>query len=117
MPILIAICAVSDPRVAVGLSVSAGIVGAGYAPILYAIAQGLAPPQVRAVTASVMILFVTGGGMLVGPWVVGALSDALAPRFGAHSLRVAMIAVLATMTLGVIALLRGTRTLSRDLRR
>ena len=116
MPILIAICAVQDPRVAIGLSVPAGIVGAGYAPILYAIAQGLAPPHVRAVTASVMILFVTGGGMLVGPWVVGALSDSLAPRFGDHSLRVAMIAMLATMTLGVIALLRGTRTLSRDLR-
>jgi MFS family permease len=115
MPILIAICAVPNPMLAVWLSVPSGIVGAGYAPVLFAIAQSLAPAHVRAVTSSVLILFITGGGMLIGPWVMGALSDALTPRYGHEALRVAMIAVLATMSFGVIALLAGTRTLMRDL--
>jgi MFS family permease len=117
MPLLIGICAVPDPRVAVWLSVPSGIIGAGYAPVLFAIAQSLAPERVRAVTSSVLILFITGGGMLIGPWVMGALSDLFTPRHGDDALRVAMIATLATMTFGVIALLAGTRTLMRDLAR
>jgi MFS family permease len=115
MPILIAICAVPNAQLAIWLSVPSGIVGAGYAPVLFAIAQSLAPARIRAVTSSVLILFITGGGMLIGPWAMGALSDAFAPRYGTESLRVAMIAVLATMSLGVVSLLSGTRTLTRDL--
>ncbi len=117
MPILIAICAVPNPSVAVWLSVLSGVIGAGYAPVLFAIAQSLAPARVRAVTSSVLILFITGGGMLIGPWLIGALSDALAPRHGDDALRVAMVAVLATMSFGVIALLAGTRSLMSDLAR
>jgi MFS family permease len=117
MPILIAICAVPDPRLAIWLSVPSGIVGAGYAPVLFAIAQSLAPERVRAFTSSVLILFITGGGMLLGPSAIGFLSSALAPSHGVESLRVAMIAVLATMTLGVVALLAGARTLREDLAR
>ncbi len=115
MPILIAICAVPDPKLAVALAIPAGIVGAGYAPVLFAIAQSLAPARFRAVASSVLILFITGGGMFVGPWAIGFASDLLTPRFGSEALRVAMIGLLATMSFGVIALLRGARTLMRDL--
>jgi MFS family permease len=115
MPLLIAICAVPNPRVAIWLSVPSGIVGAGYAPVLFAIAQSLAPVRRRAVASSVLILFITGGGMFLGPSLIGALSDLLTPRFGADALRVAMIALLATMSFGVLALLRGARSLMTDL--
>jgi MFS transporter, Spinster family, sphingosine-1-phosphate transporter len=115
MPILIAICAVPNPYVAVWLSVPSALVGAGYAPVIYAIAQSLSPPHSRSVTASVMMLCIGGGGMLIGPTAIGALSDALAPRFGIESLRVAMIAVLASMAFASVALLFATRTLARDL--
>jgi MFS family permease len=117
IPLLIAICAVPDPRVAMLISIPSGMIGAGYAPVLFAIAQSLAPARIRAVTSSVMILFITGAGMLIGPALIGFLSGALTPRFGADALRVAMIAVLATMIFGVIALLRATRTLTEDLAR
>jgi MFS family permease len=115
MPVLIAICAVPDPDLAIWLSLPSGIVGAGYAPVLFAIGQSLAPARIRAVTSSVLILFITGGGMLIGPSAMGALSDLLEPRYGVESLRVAMIAVLASMSFGVVALLLGTRTLLQDL--
>jgi MFS family permease len=117
MPLLIAICSVPNPYLAVWLSVPSGIVGAGYAPVLFAIAQSLAPARHRAVASSVLILFITGGGMFLGPSLIGALSDAFAPRFGADGLRFAMIALLATMTFGVFALLRGARLLHADLAR
>jgi MFS family permease len=115
MPILIAICAVPNPYVAVWLSVPSALVGAGYAPVIYAIAQSLSPPHSRSVTASVMLLFIGGGGMLFGPAAIGALSDALAPRHGSESLRVAMIATLATMAFAALALLLASRTLMSDL--
>lgn len=115
MPILIAICAVPDPRLAVWLSVPSGIVGAGYAPVLFAVAQSLAPARFRAVASSVLILFITGGGMFLGPSAIGALSEFLALRLGDASLRAAMIAVLATMSFGVIALLLAQRSLMSDL--
>ena len=115
MPILIGVCVAPDPRFAVWLSVPSGIVGAGYAPVLFAIGQSLAPARIRALTSSVLILFITGGGMLLGPWAVGALSDALEPGYAKESLRAALVCVLATMSFGVAALLVGTRTLMRDL--
>jgi MFS family permease len=117
MPILIAICAVPDPRFAIGLSVPSGIIGSGYAPILFAIAQSLAPAQYRAVASSVLILFITGGGMFVGPFAIGLASDLLAPHFGDEALRVAMIGILTTMTIGLFALLAGARSLMSDLQR
>jgi hypothetical protein len=57
MPVLIAICAVPDPYLAVWLSVPSALIGAGYAPVIYAIAQSLSPPESRSLTASVMLLF------------------------------------------------------------
>ncbi len=117
MPILIAICAVPDPWLAIALSVPSGIVGSGYAPILFAIAQSLAPARYRAVASSVLILFITGGGMFVGPWAIGLASDLLAPRFGDEALRIAMIGVLATMSVGLAALLAARRSLMTDLER
>jgi len=115
IPLLVAICSVSDPTLAIWLSIPSGIAGAGYAPVLFAIAQSLAPARLRAMCSAVLILFITGAGMLIGPWAVGLLSDLLAPRFGDDSLRAALVALIATMTPGVAALLYGTRTLLGDL--
>ena len=115
--LLVAICTVRDPTVAIWLSVPSGIAGAGYAPVLFAIAQSLAPARLRAMCSAVLILFITGAGMLIGPWAAGALSDVLAPRWGEDSLRAALVALIATMTLGVVALLQGARTLLDDLAR
>jgi MFS family permease len=115
MPIQIAICAVPNPWLAIALSVPSGVVGSGWGPILFAVAQSLAPARYRAVASSVLILFLTGGG--AGPWAIGVLSDLLTPRFGGESLRVAMIAVLSTMTIGIFALLAGARSLMSDLER
>ncbi len=115
MPILIAICAVPNPWLAIALSVPNGIVGSGWGPILFAMAQSLAPARYRAVASSVLILFLTGGG--VGPWAIGVASDLLAPRFGGESLRIAMIGMLSTMTVGIAALLAARRSLMTDLER
>ncbi len=58
---------------------------------LFAVIQTLVPPRLRAV--SVALIFLCGNlvGLGLGPWAAGALSDALRPLAGAHSLRYAML--------------------------
>ncbi len=58
----------------------------------FAAAQFLAPPRMRA-TASAVLLFATNiVGLGAGPAATGALSDALAPRYGTASLGYALLA-------------------------
>jgi hypothetical protein len=73
------------------------------------------PPQMRALAASILILFVTLLGMGAGPWAVGGLSDLFAPRFGAEGLRYALVLVLGTSAFGAAALALGSRSLVADL--
>ena len=69
----------------------------------------------RAVAASVLIFFITLLGMGAGPWVVGALSDWLAPSYGVDSLRFALVAVLATSAVGAVSIFLASRSLRDEL--
>jgi len=59
----------------------------------YALIQHLAPLRLRAMWAALALLFTNLVGLGLGPLAVGRLSDALAPTYGADSLRYAMFAV------------------------
>lgn len=115
LPFLTATCVWPTGRGALAFAVPSGILGGGWAPPVYAAVQNLVPPHMRSLAASVLILFVTLLGMGAGPWAVGWLSDLLAPRFGAESLRWALVGVLATSALGAAALALGSRSLRADL--
>lgn len=115
LPLLCGICLWRSGAGALALSVPSGILGGGWAPPVYAAVQNLVPPHMRAIAASILILFITLLGMGAGPWVVGWLSDLLAPRFGAQGLRYALVAVLGTSAFGAAALALGARSLRADL--
>jgi MFS family permease len=115
LPFLCAICLWPSAWGALALAVPSGILGGGWAPPTYAAVQNLVPAQMRAVAASILILFITLFGMGAGPWAVGWLSDLLAPRFGAGSLRYALVAVLSVSAFGAAALARGAQLLPADL--
>jgi MFS family permease len=115
LPFLCAICLWPTGRGALLLAVPSGILGGGWAPPVYAAVQNLVPPQMRALAASILILFITLLGMGAGPWAVGVLSDLLAPRLGTDALRWALVLVLVTSAFGAAALALGARTLTRDL--
>jgi MFS family permease len=59
----------------------------------YAVSQALAQPQTRALASSILIFVQTLIGMGVGPFLVGVISDYLAPMTGNSSLRYALVAV------------------------
>ena len=63
-------------------------------PPTFAIVQGIAPPEMRAVAAAILFLSANliGGGL--GPQVVGIVSDLLQPSMGDESLGAALLAVM-----------------------
>lgn len=60
---------------------------------LYALLQRLVPDNMRATAVAVIMLLANLVGMGAGPQVVGILSDAWKPVFGADALRFAMMAM------------------------
>jgi len=57
----------------------------------FATIQTLVPERMRAMSIAVIFLFANLIGMGLGPFAVGALSDALRPLFGEESLRLALL--------------------------
>jgi predicted MFS family arabinose efflux permease len=59
----------------------------------FALMQRLVVDEMRATTLALVMLLANLVGMGIGPQMVGVLSDLLAPTFGGHSLRYAMMIV------------------------
>ncbi|MDE0158013.1 MAG: MFS transporter [Gammaproteobacteria bacterium] len=69
------------------------MIGVMQGPPSFAVAQGLADIRMRAMAAALLLLITNliGGG--IGPQAVGIMSDYLAPRFNADSLRYSLLTV------------------------
>lgn len=82
-------------------------------PILTAV-QHLVPAQMRT-TASAMFLLINNLlGFAVGFYYFGAMSDALAPTFGADSLRYALCTGAAFYAIAAVLFLFASRTIKKD---
>lgn len=90
------------------------LTGSCFGPF-YSVVQTLVEPRMRAVTAALVITANTLLGLGLGPPLVGWLSDVGAERFGAASIRPALLAALATLWVSAVLLWRAGRTLARDL--
>ena len=116
LPFLLGVCLWPTSFGAIVCAVPSGILGGGWAPAVYAAVQTLAPPRMRALAASLMILSITLVGMGAGPQAVGILNDVLSSRFGDNAVRYSMSIVLVTSLVGSLALFLGARHLEQDLR-
>jgi MFS family permease len=86
-----------------------------YVGPLWATAQNLARPQLRA-TASALLLFILNlVGLGLGPFAVGAANDLLAPSFGAGAIRWSLLGVVLTGGFASLLYWRASRTLEADL--
>lgn len=83
----------------------------------FAMAQALVSPRARAMAAAVLMasMFVIGNSF--GPTIVGAVSDALAPRLGALSLSWALALTAITNVWGFFHYIRAAHFLRDDLER
>jgi predicted MFS family arabinose efflux permease len=64
-----------------------------FSGIAYALINSLTPPTFRATASAIFLLLANGVGMGIGVLGVGALSDALLPTYGVHSIQYAILIV------------------------
>jgi len=84
-----------------------------FGPVVSAI-QHMVPPHMRTTANSLYLLINSLVGTAVGYWIFGFLSDLLAPRYGAESMRYALYYGLAFYPLAALLLYGASRRIERD---
>lgn len=97
---------------ALALMVPAGVLGAGYAVGAMAVLQYLLPDRYRATATALSALGVTLIGFVIGPWVAGAISEALGDN--GRSLQWALTLVQPAGLVGAALYWRAARHLAAD---
>jgi predicted MFS family arabinose efflux permease len=92
IPLVLALTATSQ---ATTLTMLWLFVPLSYAPIgpCFAMVQNLVPAPMRAKVVGLFLLMTTVGNLVIAPQLIGITSDLLVERYGANSLRVAMLPV------------------------
>lgn len=114
----IAVAAWLIPHQALSLVLLTFVYGLGllyFAPT-FAAAQMLAPDDMRATAAAVLLFCLTLTGSSVGPYVIGWVSDLLAPHVGLLSLRYALCLLAVTMAWSALHFFLAARALPADIR-
>jgi predicted MFS family arabinose efflux permease len=58
---------------------------------IFALVQNAVPAEMRSQAVALLLFFANIANLVIAPQVVGIVSDALAPRYGAESLRLALL--------------------------
>jgi predicted MFS family arabinose efflux permease len=105
-----------DARPALLFNAPASVLGIMYLGPTFAMTQGLVRPEMRAVAAAILLFVINAVGLGLGPLFVGAVADALDPRFGVESVRWASAGTVVLMTTWAAAhYALAARTLREDL--
>lgn len=116
LPFNLAFLAIHHFFVAMVMITVATVVGNLWLGPAFALIQSLAGPRLRAVAAAIYLTVVNIVGLSLGPYVAGALSDALAAHFGPGALGLSISLVLtATDAVGVVIFFLAVRTVNRDM--
>jgi MFS family permease len=98
------------------LALASFLVGFHLGPI-FAIAQTVARPSMRALASAIILLTATCFGQGVGPLVVGVLNDALKADFGANAVRYSLLSAAVTTSLGALLFVLAARSIRGDIKR
>ena len=91
------------------------ILGAAYLGPSFAMTQALVSLRMRAVASAILLFVLNLIGMGLGPYLIGILSDTLAPDFGSESIRYAMVAAVMVNVWAACHYFWGSRTMRGDL--
>jgi predicted MFS family arabinose efflux permease len=100
----------------VALAATSFLVGFHLGPI-FAIAQTVAKPSMRALASAFILLTATCFGQGVGPLAVGMINDALKADYGADAVRYSLLSAAVTTTLGALLFIWAARTIREDIKR
>jgi MFS family permease len=98
------------------LAATSFLVGFHLGPI-FAIAQTIARPSMRALASAIMLLTATCFGQGVGPLAVGLLNDALKHDYGADAVRYSLLSAAVATTLGALLFAWAAAFVREDIRR
>ena len=105
----------SDPDVALVAFSAVAFFTIVFAAPTYALAQGLAALRLRAQASALVLFALNLVGMGLGPWLIGGLNDAFAPRFGEEAIRYSLLLVGFAGAWGALHSVLAARTLRADL--
>ena len=98
------------------LALTSFLVGFHLGPI-FAIAQTVARPSMRALATAIILLISTCFGQGVGPLAVGMVNDALKDSLGNEAVRYSLLSAGVTTTLGALLFVLAARTIRGDIQR
>jgi MFS family permease len=98
------------------LAATSFLVGCHLGPI-FAIAQTVARPSMRALASAIIALTATCFGQGVGPLAIGMVNDALKTDYGAEAVRYSLLSAAATTMLGALLFVWAARTIRGDIAR
>ncbi len=114
-PFYVAAMLSGNPYVAIAILVVPSLLNSLWLGPAFGTIQNLAPTRMRALASAILLFILNIIGLGLGPFLVGVMSDLLAPRLGEESLRYAiLIATVAYFWAGAHFLL-ASRTISGDL--
>jgi len=113
-----ALCFLTDSfaLMVAALALGSFLVGFHLGPI-FAMAQTVARPSMRALASAIILLTATCFGQGVGPLVVGALNDVLKADFGVDAVRYSLLSTALTTTLGALLFVWAARSIRADIQR
>ena len=95
------------------LGIASALGSMWYGPV-WAVAQNLVQPAMRAMAPAVLLLIINIIGLGFGPPAVGALSDFLAATYGDGALRIAILAIAAMIVPSAALFLLAGRFIDKD---
>ncbi|WP_375782741.1 spinster family MFS transporter [Bradyrhizobium sp. Pha-3] len=98
------------------LALTSFMVGFHLGPI-FAIAQTVAKPSMRALASAIVLLTATCFGQGVGPLAVGMINDALKSTYGTDAVRYSLLSAAVTTTLGALLFVWAARWIRTDIAR
>ena len=98
------------------LAATSFLVGFHLGPI-FAIAQTVARPSMRALASAIILLTATCFGQGVGPLAVGMVNDALKGDYGVDAVRYSLLSAAATTTLGALLFVWAAVFIRADIKR
>jgi len=98
------------------LAATSFLVGFHLGPI-FAIAQTVAKPSMRALASAIVLLTATCFGQGVGPLAIGMINDALKSAYGNDAVRYSLLSAALTTSLGALFFVWAARCIRADIRR
>ncbi|MCA6120621.1 MFS transporter [Bradyrhizobium sp. WSM 1704] len=98
------------------LALTSFMVGFHLGPI-FAIAQTVAKPSMRALASAIVLLTATCFGQGIGPLAVGMINDALKGAYGVDAVRYSLLSAAVTTTAGALLFVWAARWIRSDIAR